>query len=669
MPEPVPQRSAASTLAFLSTLYGDCELSPSAALPIWFTQARPGQQDRRYPVDWHTDLEAAAFAIRALPASRSIYFGVCLHHREAVEAAVRRRNEGEAEHVFNRRLEYSRGFAETVSVIPALWLDIDYGDEGHDQGNLPPTREGAQQILDLLPFRPSLVVDTGGGFHAYWILREPWEIRDEPERQRAIDIIYGWNQHAKQAALANLGWAVDSTGDLARVLRPAGTFNTKHEGHVVAVLRESERRYNPSDFEPYAVTPQQRATARPLPPGALNAGASAPAELLEVMLELDAGFEQTWNRRRQGQFGDDASRYEQALATRALQSGWIEADVIALLIQFRREKFNEGPKHAGYYSQTIATARGDAASADAFERVDEITRRVDPPAPLSVESASQAAPAPTPAPPTPSATPTPTPAAPSQPPPVSAPAGATIEGAARVELFENVSRALQGSYPGRLEISSLIEYAPGTYHADQVYAVVLNGEEVRLGPIDALLTYRVFRSKVLANTHVLTAGLKQVQWERLLRGMLSAIEQRADAERGEEVQGVVLDMLRSSRVIWHDGIAHPSRMVSYYDPTGKVLLSLPQLRQWMQSNGDRMTPQALALELRAAGSENTRRWFHFLDDDGARQQVQLRLWTAPWVDRILPVAPRPDEVQPDGDAAEPSTPSASSPGPQTASSL
>ncbi len=45
------------------------------------------------------------------------------------------------------------------------------------------------------------------------------------------------------------GWKVDSTADLARVLRPAGTLNHK-SGHpkLVTILHEDAIRYNPSDI-------------------------------------------------------------------------------------------------------------------------------------------------------------------------------------------------------------------------------------------------------------------------------------------------------------------------------------------------------------------------------------------------------------------------------------
>jgi hypothetical protein len=650
---------------FFELLYGDVERE-SARLPVWHTKPREGRPDKKFPVLWSADTSSAADAVAGISPTHGIYFGVCWHDPALVEAAVRLRNPDEAPQVLANRLSYSRGFADTTTVMPGLWLDVDFGTDGHDQGNLPPTMDAARQIIAAMPLPPSITVSTGGGFHVYWLFREPWDISVSADRAAAAATVYGWTQLARETARDRWGWTVDSTGDLTRVLRPVGSVNHKH--NVLVTVEDGALepgadfpRYNPSEFELWAVTPQQRAAQRPLPDGALLAGVSAPADLLELMLELDAGFAQTWNRRRQGQFGDDASRYEQALATRALQSGWTDEDTIALLIQFRREKFNEGPKHAEYYRITLATARGDARQAEAFERVDALVRQAPPAPPLQrqvqVRTTTEQSMAPLP----------PNGAEDTSEPPAAdqtAPAG-SVGGALhlevgvaidppsppqpdpdqhRVDLLEGVSQALQGSHRGALQLRAVVKYESGNFREPPVYAVLLGDTEVRLGPIDVLLNYRTFRTKVLDATHVLPAGMKQVQWERLLRGLLTVIQIRAYSERGEEIREVVLDMLRSSGVVWHNNVDMPHRLVSYYGDDGTVLLSLQQLRQWMQAMGDRMSPQDIAHELRTAGSAPMRRWFYHLDGDGIRQSTQLRLWTAPWVDAVLPRTARPDHL-------------------------
>lgn len=681
MPTPsTPDRDAIS--AFLATIYGDAELNETASIAIWYTQPRAGDKpDRKFPTEWHTDVGEAADALASLPPSFSAYYGVCLHSRPQVDAAVEARNVGAAPQVLTKRKSFSRGFADTVTVVPGVWLDVDFGTEGHDQGNLPPDEESAMSIINEMPLEPSLLIRTGGGFHAYWLFEEPWEINTDQDRADAKAAVYGWNLLAIDTAERLGGWTVDSTADLARVLRPAGTLNPKHPGRLVASRAISDRRFNPDDFEIYAQTPQTRAQSRPVPEGALAPGSSAPAQLLELMLELDAGFKQTWERRRGGQFGDDASRYEQALASRVLAAGWSDADTLALLIQFRREQFAEGPKHDLYYSNTLATARGDAQTADAFDRVDEMVQALeegfggtevpdeDEPeddlgmipelSPRAASTHTQASPNPLHEQPAPPPTNTP--------PDSVTPPGDHLELVAETDLINsvvpdfiapdvsavkkreilaNVSEALRGSFPGHMVITGLIEYPAGTFAADAQYSVILNGAEVRLGTITCLLTYRIFRETILGATHVLTTAMKQIKWERLLRGMMKSITVRVDSHKGEEIQGVVVEMLSQTRIVWHDGVGRPSRQVSYYTTTGQIGLSLPQLRQWLQATGDRYSAQALSLELRAAGSEPKKVWFHHLDENGIRTRSQTRLWSAPWADAMIPTPQRPDEISP-----------------------
>lgn len=104
------------------------------------------------------------------------------------------------------------GKAEAVSVVPALWLDID---------NL--TKERENEILDLwyvkevLPI-PSYFIRSGHGVHIYWLLAKPVKI-NRPEDTKSIrGYLYG---------LANFLHA-DHCYDLSRVMRLPETINWKY---------------------------------------------------------------------------------------------------------------------------------------------------------------------------------------------------------------------------------------------------------------------------------------------------------------------------------------------------------------------------------------------------------------------------------------------------------
>lgn len=68
---------------------------------------------------------------------------------------------------------------------------------------------------------PSVVVDSGGGIHGYWLLTEPWVLDSDDARQAAELIQRAWVQQV-------IG-ADESVHDLTRILRVPGTRNFKYD--------------------------------------------------------------------------------------------------------------------------------------------------------------------------------------------------------------------------------------------------------------------------------------------------------------------------------------------------------------------------------------------------------------------------------------------------------
>lgn len=68
---------------------------------------------------------------------------------------------------------------------------------------------------------PSVIVDSGGGIHCYWLLREPWLLDSDDTRQAAEIVQRSWVQQVIGA---------DATvHDLVRILRVPGTLNFKYD--------------------------------------------------------------------------------------------------------------------------------------------------------------------------------------------------------------------------------------------------------------------------------------------------------------------------------------------------------------------------------------------------------------------------------------------------------
>lgn len=129
-------------------------------------------------------------------------------------------------------LKQQRGRVQDCRGLPGLFLDIDI-DTGHathaaavSNGplTLPKSDDQASEILTCLP-EPTGIISTGGGWHVYWLFDQvhPIGYTDIPQFSKA-------SEHFQRQAIAHanlLGYHVDFTGTLDRVLRVPGTINTK----------------------------------------------------------------------------------------------------------------------------------------------------------------------------------------------------------------------------------------------------------------------------------------------------------------------------------------------------------------------------------------------------------------------------------------------------------
>lgn len=124
------------------------------------------------------------------------------------------------------RRRSSHGTSDNTFDPRVLWADIDFknGDRTLDQ------------IL-AFPIPPSIIVDSGYGYHLYWLLREAVKYPDARAAMKGIAKTLGG----------------DHTYDAARVLRLPGTHNHKHGTSVPVRLLKLDitRRYAFSDFVDY----------------------------------------------------------------------------------------------------------------------------------------------------------------------------------------------------------------------------------------------------------------------------------------------------------------------------------------------------------------------------------------------------------------------------------
>ncbi len=198
---------------FFHTLFGE-PIGPGQ-LVLWTKSARGGS----HYTYWIENLDEAARLACRYRKSRDVYFGVALQDREQAVTIARQRRP-RANH------RSTRGSEQSATLLTALWADLDVAGPGHARDDLPPDRESALGLLEAVPRPPSILIDTGGGFHAYWRLDKPLELATAEQRRSAKRLVHKL-QAALRAAGAEQGWGVDQTANLAQLLRVPGTLNHK----------------------------------------------------------------------------------------------------------------------------------------------------------------------------------------------------------------------------------------------------------------------------------------------------------------------------------------------------------------------------------------------------------------------------------------------------------
>ena len=526
---------------FYTDLYGDA-VSEDASIVLW------SGLDRRS--HWTASVEDAAEKSGRLSAASDLYMGVCLQGRQE---ALAERSSRTGREIDSSSLRYIRGYASTVKVIPGLWLDIDIAGAGHEKRGLPTTHEEAWSIIEQLPYPPSCKVTTGGGFHLYWLFREPWEIDSEEELQRAASIIKGW-QGLAIAAGKRMSFAVDSTHDLARVLRPAGTINFKYGFEVQYEYCDSDsddpNRYNPSDFEDWAVEvelPKQVV----LIPGleGLNEDSQPPADKLKAMLNLVPQFLATWTRQRKD--FPSQSEYDMSLASMTSKAGWSPIEVASLVLKHRCDG-GEPLKldRPDYYSRLVDKAKTSHAAEESMERIED-----------RVDSISY---------------------------------GTSSVEEEKPGMIEDLS-ALLG-----IPIVSIIKYVSDPPQ----YRLILEEGPIHLGGVANIINSTKFREAIAAVSNTLIPRFRGDRWDPIAQAILNAVEEQ-DLGADSSAEGLVAEWLTeylTSHRPSEERVDAIQIQQPFLDPDGVATFFLSAFKQWLGFHRDeKMSRRQIATMLRTAG--------------------------------------------------------------------
>lgn len=229
------------------------------------------------------------------------------------------------------------GTAAGVREVPCLWADLD----GRDFSD---GKQEALAVLNRFEYFPSVVVDSGNGYHAYWLLREPEDVSSQGDRQRVKGYLRG---------LARAVGGDPAVCELARILRVPGTRNLKDPDHpkLVRILQSNaERRYNLGDFDSYWTEVSSKH---------VNVDLSGMAEIPQrfyTLLNQNERLRATWNGVRPELRDHTRSGFDMSLADYLVQAGrFTDGEIAAIL---RASPSGRGVEASDrYLSLTIGRAR------------------------------------------------------------------------------------------------------------------------------------------------------------------------------------------------------------------------------------------------------------------------------------------------------------------------
>jgi len=208
-----------------------------------------------------------------------------------------------------RRRTHERARVSDIVVINCLFADLDAKQWGGE-------KEHTRAHIESLDVKPSVIVDSGGGYHCYWLLAEPFIIGNDADRERAKRAQANW--------VAFVG-GDPGAKDLARVLRVPGTLNHKYNPpRAVEIVRaDFERVYSLAELE----TAAHRAEEKPMlktETKATDNGHHHPYAKAALGRELDK-LARTIEGARNTQLNASAFALGQLVGAGALDRGEVEA--------------------------------------------------------------------------------------------------------------------------------------------------------------------------------------------------------------------------------------------------------------------------------------------------------------------------------------------------------
>lgn len=121
-----------------------------------------------------------------------------------------------------------RAKAEDISRLSAVWIDIDYKDNGVQSAE---SASGLVELIaGLIGVEPTAIIYSGHGLQPYWAI----DPEEDYTQEQAAGILARWGAFVRWVA-ASQGGQVDSVFDLPRIFRAPGSTNYKEVSNPVFV--------------------------------------------------------------------------------------------------------------------------------------------------------------------------------------------------------------------------------------------------------------------------------------------------------------------------------------------------------------------------------------------------------------------------------------------------
>lgn len=248
----------------------------------------------------------------------------------------------------------AHGTKENLGFCRALWIDVDYKEEGD--------HETTNKLIESFPMPPSLRVRSGGGEHNYWLFEEPFDLTTADARARFENTLRG---------LCDYFNADRAATDSTRILRVPGTTNYPDEKKRAAgrteapcvITSTTDTRYSFNDFDDFETRGASlKASVKPVEFNSIKWSGEIPASV-EIVAKSNARVNQLLHTKFSGLQLPSPSEADFALAISLARLGIDGADIENTL-RWRHANVDVRPKSDGYFHLTATKAIGEIAAQD-----------------------------------------------------------------------------------------------------------------------------------------------------------------------------------------------------------------------------------------------------------------------------------------------------------------